>query len=112
MGVGGESESMKQDDWLNQHWVHAHEEDTADTRVFRPSSFPLPPSRGRRTLDLRTAGALTQSRPGPDDRRAPESGGWSLDGHTLTLRSDRAGVAVERLEVVSLANDRLVLRKA
>jgi hypothetical protein len=97
---------------LRQEWVHVHEEDTADTRVFRPSSFPLPPSRGRRTLDLRTAGLLTQSRSGPDDRPATESGAWSLEGHTLTLRNDRAGVAVERLEIASLASDRLVLRRA
>jgi hypothetical protein len=97
-------------DWLRQEWVHAHEEDSADTRVFRPSSFRLPPSRGRRTMDLRATNALIGTRPGPDDRSAAENGHWSLDGHTLTLSSSRTGA--EHHEIVSLERDRLVLRRA
>lgn len=96
-----------QAEWLRQEWVHAHEEDSADIRVFRPASHPLPPSRGRRTLDLRTEGSLTQSRPGADDRRTRETGRWTLQGHMLTLQS---GAAAEQLEIVSLERDRLVLR--
>ena len=92
--------------------MHAHEEDSADTRVFRPFTFPLPPSRGRRRLDLRAQGALAQSRPGPDDRRGHESGAWSVEGHTLTLRGDRTDAVAEQHEIVALEKDRLVLRKA
>jgi hypothetical protein len=97
--------------WLRQEWVHAHEEDTGDTRVFRPASHPLPPSRGRRTLDLRKEGLLTQSQPGADDRRTRETGVWSLEGQTLTLRSGSPAAPPDQLEIVALEKNRLVLRK-
>lgn len=98
------------DEWLRQEWVHAHEEDGPDTRVFRPSTFPLPPSRGRRTLDLRVAGTFEGTRPGADDRRESATGPWAIAGNTLTLQSRDSSGPPETLEIVSLAADRLVLK--
>ena len=100
------------DRWLRQEWVHAHEEDTSSTRVFRPKTFALPPSRGRRTIDLSAPGTMTEARPGPSDRPETRSGGWSVEGNTLILHSPPPGEISEKLEIVSLAPDRLVLRKS
>jgi hypothetical protein len=97
---------------LCRHWIHAHEEDRGDVQVFRPEEHPLPPSRGRRHLDLRRDGSLVETRPGPDDRALAAPGRWTLEGGRLRLFRDAAARAPDReLEVVSLEADRLVVRR-
>ncbi len=94
---------------LQQQWVHSHEEDTDDEQVFRPASYPFPPSRGRRALDLRPDGSYGERAPGPTDRPEEAGGTWQLVGDELELRGSDG--ATETLEVVSAAPDRLVVRK-
>ena len=97
-------------DWIHQEWVHSHEEDHGDEMVFRPASFPFPPSRGRRSIDLRPGGALARGGPGPDDRRVRSEGGrWELEGKTLKLHSP-SSARTEAFKMVSASPDRLVLR--
>ena len=84
-----------------------------DAQVFRPQGHPLPPSSGRRCLDLRRDGSLKETRPGGDDRPAATHGRWTLTGDCLSLFRDEAARSPDReLEIVSLAPDRLVLRRA
>ncbi len=40
------------------HWVHSHEEDARDVRVYRPADYGFPPSRGRAGLEFREGGEL------------------------------------------------------
>ena len=92
-------------------WVHSHEEDAGDAQVFRPRGHPLPPSRGRRSLDLRRDGTLVETRPGADDRAQGARGRWALEGDRLLLFRDAKARQPDReLEVVALASDRLVLK--
>ena len=80
-------------------------------QVFRPSGHPLPPSRGRRSLDLRRDGTLLETRPGADDRAQGSRGRWALEGDRLLLFPDAEAQRPDReLEVVALASDRLVLK--
>jgi hypothetical protein len=98
---------------LCRHWIHAHEEDHGDVQVFRPLEHALPPSRGRRHLELRHDGSLVESRPGPDDRALAAPGRWTLVGGRLRLFRDAAARTPDReLEVVSLDADRLVVKRA
>lgn len=101
-----------QRDWLHQRWVHSHEEDRGDQMVFRPASFPFPPSRGRRSIDLHGDGTLGHSRPGPSDRPERSEGRWEIDGDALKLFRSAAPTPTEVLRIASAAPDRLVLRKA
>ena len=95
-----------------RRWVHSHEEDDGDAQVFRPSDHPLPPSRGRRCLDLRRDGSLLETRPGADDRAQGSRGRWTLVGDRLRLFPDAAAKTADReLEVVTLERDRLVVRR-
>jgi hypothetical protein len=64
---------------LAQKWVHSHEEDTHDEIVFRPSSYRLPPSRGRRSFQLSADGSLVEQGISLDDRPTHISGSWSLN---------------------------------
>ena len=90
-------------------WLHAHEEDRGVERVYRPEDYPFPPSRGRTGYEFRADGTLLARRPGPVDRTVTQTGRWTLaeDG-TLELHLDSG--TVERLRVVELGADRLVVR--
>jgi hypothetical protein len=97
-------------DWLHQEWVHSHEEDRGGEMVFRPASYPFPPSRGRRSIDLRRDGTVKHGRPGPTDRRQLSEGRWEIDGDTLKLYPAAGSKPTETLRIVSASPERLVLR--
>jgi hypothetical protein len=88
--------------------VHSHEEDAGGEQVFRPASFPFPPSRGRHTFELRSDGSYAGTVPGPTDRPEPGEGAWTLRGDELELSG--ADGPTESFHVVSAEPDRLVLR--
>lgn len=88
---------------LENRWVHAHEEDREGEMVFRPSSHPLPPSRGRLVLDLGPDGTGVQVEPGPTDAPVDTHVSWSLDGDRLT-------VGERSWTVASVDAERLVLK--
>jgi hypothetical protein len=95
---------------LARTWVHAHEEDSPGRMVLRPADYPLPPSRGRRTIDLSESGAADLGQPGPDDRPVSAAGTWALDGRRLRL--DHGGGQTEEFEIEAVEPDRLVVRPA
>jgi hypothetical protein len=98
-------------DSLLRRWTHSHEEDSEGRMVFRPADHEFPPSRGRVTYDLSAHGALSGAAPGPTDRPADTAGTWELqdDGRTLVLRVE--GQAEQRLQIESLEDDRMVVRR-
>jgi hypothetical protein len=98
-----------QREWLHQEWVHSHEEDQGDDMVFRPASFKLPPSRGRRSIELHSDGTLGHARPGPADRPERGQGRWEIDGDQLRLF--RGSATPEVFLITSASPDRLVLRR-
>jgi hypothetical protein len=91
------------------HWVHSHEEDSGNLMVFRPSTYPFPPSRGRSEYRLDANGILQSVRPGPTDKRESCGGTWSLEDGVLVLRP--AGGQPLRLPIVSVDSERLVVKK-
>jgi hypothetical protein len=95
---------------LEGRWVHSHEEDTDDEMVFRPADRPLPPSRGRTSLEFRPDGTYVESAPGPVDVPESSTGSWSLDGERLVLEAEGHGPSRE-LEITGAEDDRLTIRK-
>jgi hypothetical protein len=91
---------------LKGRWLHSHEEDEAGTRVYRPSSYSFPRSRGRAGIELHADGTLIQTDPGPTDAKVSRPGSWSLDGDTLIL--EVPGQLQRRIHVTSLDRDRMV----
>ncbi len=91
--------------------MHSHEEDTADTQVFRPDDFPFPPARGRLSYEFAPDGELLFGGIGPTDRPTSSGGEWRLeeDGRTLVLHvPDQMD---QTLEVEALSPERLVVRR-
>jgi hypothetical protein len=76
-------------------WVHAHEEDEGDVRVYRPAGYELPPARGRRGLEFRPDGEVVVYGLGPADKPQAVA---------------RVKPPDEAVEVVSLEPDRLRVR--
>jgi hypothetical protein len=94
---------------LEGAWIHSHEEDTPDRLVFRPLSWRLPPSRGRRVLELGPEGHLVAGGPDAVDRFASAHGHWRLlDGGTLEIEE---GGKVSRIQVLEVTGDKLVAER-
>jgi hypothetical protein len=103
---------MAPPDLLQKHWVHSHEEDTGDQQVFRPSGYPLGPSRGRRSFELKANGHYVDHGIGPTDRRVTSEGTWHLDPENrLALSAKGRGAPTETWEIVQVVDDRLVMRR-
>lgn len=93
---------------MSRSWVHAHEHDADGCAVYVPDGVPMPPARGRQTLDLSANGTARAGRPGPTDRREWSDGTWRLEGDQLVVSAgDQIG---QRFDVVSVDDQQLVLR--
>ena len=95
---------MARADDLVGRWIHAHEEDDAECRVFRRPEYPLPPSRGRSELDVAPDLTVRLRGPGADDR--PVAGGSARIGFTSSAEGE-----ADYLQAVDVASDRLKIAK-
>ncbi len=73
---------------LAGEWIHAHERDTPDARVFVGPEVKLGLSRGRTVYEFAADGRFTESGPGPTDRTAARSGSATVEGGVLVLKYD------------------------
>ena len=104
--------SVASGDIFERRWVHSHEEDTADTMVFRAASFKFPRSRGRTSFELKADGALVERSPGAADRSQETYGRWDLeDDQRLAFRPAPGAPPHRVFHIVSASPDRLVLKR-
>jgi hypothetical protein len=97
---------------LFKRWVHSHEEDTDEVRVFRPKGYPLPPARGRRGFELRENGEFVQYGIGQTDKSEATVGRWEADGARRANVSFPDGrLEPYVLEIVSLDDDKLAIKR-
>ena len=92
-------------------WSHSHEEDQQGRQVFRRTSYPFPPSRGRLSFDLLDDGIANFQAIARDDRHATTSCQWSLDNPTtpelsITFNQNQ----IFKARVLSVQNERLELQ--
>lgn len=95
---------------LQGGWLHAHEEDVPGKMVYRPDTYPLPPSRGRTGYRFQPDGQLLKLGPGPADRSSSTEGTWHIDKRDQ-LVLHMPGASPEVLEIDELGPDRLVLKR-
>ena len=96
---------------LFQRWIHSHEEDTGGEMVFRPASFPFPPSRGRTGFEFRPDHSLVEVGIAPADGPQEAAGRWDLRGKELLLYKGGDSKPFQTLRIVSIAADRLAIQK-
>ena len=95
-------------DTLCKHWVHSFEEDTADSKVYRPESFQFPLARGREGMTLTTDGELTGFHIGRNDVPSPEAGSWQVQDNQLLITYPNQTDAQEFV-IREASDDKLVL---
>jgi hypothetical protein len=96
---------------LHRSWVRSTEEDTPTELVYRPSSYPFPPSRGREGMELAPDGTMVQSAPGPTDLARQRKGRWRLEDGVLHLALEEPGTGPRVLTIVRATPDRLVVKR-
>lgn len=103
------SAEMKQ---LERTWLHAHEEDEGDVRVYRPNTYAFPPSRGRTGFAFDHNGLFTQFDIAPTDGLEGRKGKWTAENdHTLRITLDDKKDPDYKLEIVSLDKDVLKVKR-
>jgi hypothetical protein len=99
----------KLSEFIFKHWVHSREEDTANTIVYRPSNYKLPPSRGREGFEIKKSGEFVRYSIGPDDRSKKIIGHFSVqDSNKLHIRFEEQQLQPITLKI--LMCDESVLR--
>ena len=99
-------------DLLHQQWVHAHEEDTPTEAVYRPVDYELPPARGRTGFELKPDQTVTNIGIGRADVPEETAGSWELEEDDVpTVRIHLNTGETQRLPILSVEKDRLVVRK-
>jgi len=97
---------------LYGRWLHAHEEDSEEEMVFRPADSGLPPSRGRRGLELNPDGSGADIRPGADDRPETATARWRVeDDDWLVVEGGQGDGARRAMRIVAADGKSIVVRK-
>ena len=97
---------------LEGTWLHAHEEDQGDVRVYRPNTYAFGPSRGRTGFAFDHNGLFTQYDIAPTDGIEGRKGRWTAqDDHTIRISLDDKKEPDYLLEIVSLENNVLKVRR-
>ena len=93
-------------------WIHSQEEDTAEARVYRHSTHPFPPSRGRRGFEIRPGGEFVRYAIAAADGSKAVPGRWTAERPARIEVTYPAGAGEpETLEVISVDRDVLKLRR-
>ncbi|QIX60819.1 hypothetical protein FY528_17085 [Hymenobacter lutimineralis] len=97
---------------LERTWLHAHEEDQGDLRVYRPNTYAFPPSRGRTGFAFEHNGLFTQYDIAPTDGLEGHRGQWkALTENQLSITLDDHSEPDYQLEIVTLEPDLLKVRR-
>ncbi|NUQ23162.1 MAG: hypothetical protein HUU34_04365 [Saprospiraceae bacterium] len=96
---------------LYNHWTHSHEEDTAGAKVFRPSTYAFPLSRGREGFEIKADGSFTRYAIAATDGTEKMPGQWKMKGKgVIEVTLDNKTVAPYELVVVSVEKEKLILK--
>lgn len=92
---------------LQKHWIHSHEDDVKNLKVFRTSEYNFKPSRGREEIIINVGGELKYRPISPNDEPLFFNGSWKVDGAKLILNYDNK---IKVYKIVELNNNILNLK--
>ena len=101
--------SMKQ---LEGTWLDSHEENSADTLVYRPNTYAFPPARGRTGFTLKPYGRYEQFDIAPTDGLKGREGSWTAAGNTrFRIHLNDGQTPDYTLEILTFEKQVLKLRR-
>lgn len=96
---------------IYNHWKHAHEDDTAGAKVFRPSTYAFPPSRGREGFEIKPDGSFIRHAIGAADAPEKMTGHWKMKKQgVIEVTLDDKSVAPYQLVIISVEKEKLILQ--
>ena len=98
------------EDCIYKHWTHSHEEDTEDKKVYRPSTFEFPQSRGRDGFEIRENGEFILYIMGRTDKTEKIFGNFSIDSNKLNIEL----VSIQKsynMTILSCDENQLIIQK-
>lgn len=94
---------------LFQRWTHSYEEDTSGQKIFRPTGYDFPPSRGREGFEVRKDGVFIRHAIGRADYPEKVEGRWKMKGKDRVI-VDLPSTSVFELTIISIEKNRLVVQ--
>ena len=89
-----------------KRWVHSHEEDTEEVKVFRPANYRFPRSRGRSGFEIREDGTFLLYAIAPTDGLRTIRGTWKLTGpQTVVASFDDERIVSYSMKIISSSED-------
>jgi hypothetical protein len=90
-------------------WKHSFEEDNAEEIVYRPESFPLQRSRGRKEIQITENGKFIDTGPGSTDIPEPLQGDWHLEDECLIINYNDGHSA--QFDIKEVSPEKLVIKR-
>ena len=85
-----------------RHWIHSREEDTEKVKVYRPSDYQFPPSRGRDGFEIKEDGEFIQYGIGATDKTQEITGTWKAEeDNKIRISFGERGQESYTMQVVS-----------
>lgn len=97
---------------ISGRWLHSFEEDSGDTRVYRPADSELPRARGRAGIEFLPDGTFIDRQIGPTDAPQEVRGRWEYVGAGVVRLSFADANQQDRtVEIVQCDEQKLCLRQ-
>lgn len=95
------------------HWIHSHEDDTKDIKVFRPSTYNFPRSRGRIGFEFKKNGEFIEYRIAPADGLVKLHGHWRLlEKNKIEIQFKDKKIKPYLIMIISVDEDILKIKKS
>ncbi len=105
-------QNLALDPFLYQKWYHSYEDDTNGLKVYRPSTYDFPPSRGRTGFEITEDGDFIQHRIGPTDIPLEILGTWKAANESdLEIEFPNNSNKAFRIQILSVTKDLLTTRQ-
>ena len=90
-------------------WIHSHEEDSEGVKVYRPSDYKFPPSRGRNGFEIKVNGEFIYYGIAPTDGSKKFIGYWQeKSNHQIDVYMEERTIRPYRIYIFSC--DESILR--
>ncbi len=99
-------------DEIFQHWVESKEEkdDKEQIFVYRPKGYNFPPSRGRRSFEIKENGEFILHEINSSDRPVVLVGRFEAKGNNIKVFFNQKGKETLDMEVISAERSMLKIR--
>jgi hypothetical protein len=94
-----------------QRWIHSYEDDTQDTKVFHPSSYNFPLSRGRMGFEIKEDGTFIRYDIGQSDLPKKIIGKWKLEDDKIKMEFEDKELQSTDLSIISCDKNTLQIKK-